>query len=142
MVERSRQRIEAFVAAYDCSAFGTIVDVGGGRGALLAGVLRANPRVRGILFDLPHVVAGADALFAEAGVADRARIVGGSFFESVPGGGDAYILSMILHDWDDARAGAILANCRQAMGGVVDCSWSSASCPRPKPAAGSRISAT
>ena len=117
MVEQTTARVAALVAAYDFSPFGTVVDVGGGRGALLAGILRANPGVRGVLFDLPHVVAGADAAFAAAGVADRASVAPGSFFEGVPAGGDAYILSVILHDWDDERATAILATCRRAMAG-------------------------
>ena len=112
-----RARVAALVAAYDFAPFGTVVDVGGGRGALLAGILRANPGVRGVLFDLPHVVAGAEADFAAAGVADRASVVPGDFFAAVPAGGDAYILSVILHDWDDERSAAILAKCRRAMAG-------------------------
>ena len=115
MVEHSRARVAALVAAYDFAPFGTIVDIGGGRGALLAEILRATPSARGVLFDQPHVVAGAAAVFAAAGVADRARVAPGDFFAAVSGGGDAYILSMILHDWDDERSLAILARCREAM---------------------------
>jgi hypothetical protein len=103
------------VAAYDFSRFGTLVDVGGSQGPLLAAILRANPGLRGILFDLPHVVSGADRVLAGAGVADRCAVVGGDFFESVPKGGDAYLMKYILHDWDDARALAILRRCREAM---------------------------
>ncbi len=117
MVEGMAVRVAALLAVYDFAPFGTVVDVAGGRGTLLAGILRAYPGVRGVLFDLPHVVAGADAAFAAAGVAERASVVPGSFFEAVPAGGDAYILSAILHDWDDERATAILATCRRAMAG-------------------------
>lgn len=104
------------VAAYDYSRFGHVVDVGGSTGALLAAILRAHPGVRGTLFDLPHVVAGAGPVLAEAGVADRCAMVGGSFFDAVPAGGDAYVLKYIIHDWDDERAATILRRCREAMG--------------------------
>ena len=75
------------------------------------------PTMRGVLFDLPHVVSGAPSLLAEAGVAGRCQVVGGSFFESVPEDGDAYLLKWIIHDWDDERAIAILTTCRRAMKG-------------------------
>ena len=106
---------EAVLRAYDFSAFGTLVDVGGGNGAFLAAILRANAAVRGLVFDLPHVVAGAPEVLDAAGIAARCAVVGGSFFESVPEGGDAYLLKRIVHDWDDERALAILAACRRAM---------------------------
>lgn len=111
----ARSTTAQLVSAYDFSRFGTVVDVGGSNGPLLAGILRAHPGVRGVLFDLPHVVAGAAPVLDEAGVADRCAVVGGSFFESVPPGGDAYVLKYIIHDWDDARAAAILKRCREAM---------------------------
>lgn len=111
----SRTTNAPIVAAYDFSRFGTIVDVGGSTGALLAAILRAQPAVRGILFDLPHVVAGAEPVLAEAGVTDRCSVVGGSFFDAVPAGGDAYLLKYIVHDWDDERAASILRRCREAM---------------------------
>lgn len=117
MAEEASRRVAALVEAYDFASFNTVIDVGGGRGALLAGILRAHPDVHGVLFDQPHVIEGAEAVFAAAGVADRASIVAGDFFASVPTGGDAYILSMILHDWDDERATAILRICHQAMAG-------------------------
>ena len=107
--------VDAVLGAYDFSAFQTLVDVGGGNGAFLAAILRANPALRGMLFDLPHVVAGASGVLADAGVASRCTIAAGSFFESVPEGGDAYILKRIIHDWDDERAVAILTACRRAM---------------------------
>jgi hypothetical protein len=111
----SATQVSAIVAAKDFAQAGVVVDVGGGTGELLAAVLVANPSVRGILFDLPHVVAHAQRVFVEKGVADRTRIVGGSFFESVPREGNTYLLKTVIHDWDDARATAILANCRTAM---------------------------
>lgn len=101
--------------AYDFSVFGTIMDVGGGHGGLLASILKRTPGLRGIVFDLPHVVAGAPELLAREGVADRARAGGGSFFEDLPRDADAVVMSMILHDWDDERASAILSQCRKAL---------------------------
>jgi hypothetical protein len=89
--------------------------VGGGHGALLAAILRAHPALRGVLFDLPHVAEGARAELEAAGVAGRCEVVAGSFFESVPGGADAYLLKSVLHDWDDERCGAILGGARRAM---------------------------
>lgn len=100
----------AVAAAYDFSRFGTVADVGGGNGTLLAGILAANPGVQGLLFDQPHVVARAD--FAAAGVAERVRVVGGSFFDAVPAGADAYLLKHVIHDWNDEQATAILRKVR------------------------------
>jgi hypothetical protein len=105
----------AVVRGYDFAGIGTLVDVGGGEGELLAAILAANPSLRGILFDLPYVVTGAPRVLEEAGVADRCRVVGGSVFEAVPEGADAYLLKAVLHDWDDAEAMQILRNCRTAM---------------------------
>jgi hypothetical protein len=106
----------ALLDAYDFGRFGTIVDVGGGRGALLAAILREHPGTRGILFDQPHVVAGAPDVLEAAGVADRCQVVAGSFFESVPEGADAYVMKSIIHDWEDAEATEILRACRRAVG--------------------------
>lgn len=105
----------AVVGTFDFSPFGTIVDVGGGHGALLASILTQHPAARGILFDLPHVVTGAGDVLAAAGVANRCERVGGDFFAAIPAGADAYILAQILHDWDDERCLAILAQCRRAI---------------------------
>jgi O-methyltransferase domain/Dimerisation domain len=116
MTAIARASVDAVVGSYDFAGLGCIVDVGGGHGALLAGILRAHPPARGILFDQPHVVVGADALLGEAGVAERCEVVGGSFFDAIPAGGDAYILKSILHDWEDEPATAILAACRRAIG--------------------------
>jgi hypothetical protein len=115
MTALTRNVDRALLDAYDFGRFGTIVDVGGNRGALLAAILRAHPAVRGVLFDQEHVVAGAPPLLAEAGVADRVRIEPGSFFDAVPGGGDAYLLKSIIHDWEDAEAEAILRVVRSAI---------------------------
>jgi hypothetical protein len=115
MQEYSAARVSAVLAAYDFSGLHRIIDVGGGRGSLLAGILKSYPAARGVLFDQPAVVVAAGAVLGAAGVADRCEVVGGSFFERVPPDGDAYILSVVVHDWDDERAAAILATCRRAM---------------------------
>jgi C-methyltransferase len=98
------------VAAYDFGRFPVIVDVGGGHGRLLAAILAATPGARGVLFDLPDVVTGAPAVLDRAGVSSRVRVEGGSFFDSVPIGGDAYVLKFVVHDWGDDAAAAILRN--------------------------------
>jgi len=105
----------ALLDSFDFGRFGTIVDIGGGNGTLLAAVLAAHPHVTGVLFDQPHVVAGAEAVLGETGVADRCRVVAGDFFESVPADGDAYVLKWIVHDWEDAEATALLHVVRAAM---------------------------
>jgi hypothetical protein len=115
MTGLSLAEAEAVVRSYDFSGIGVLVDVGGGKGALLAAILVANPALRGILFDQPYVVAGAKDLLERAGVADRCEVVSGSFFEAVPGGADAYLLKSIIHDWDDASAIEILRKCRAAI---------------------------
>src|SRR5262249_15306790 len=107
----------AVVKAYDISSCRTIVDVGGGTGAFLAAILRATPPARGILFDRPGVIAAARDLLAQTSVAGRCELVAGDFFEAVPSGGDVYILSWVIHDWDDEHSIAILKNCRRAMTG-------------------------
>jgi C-methyltransferase len=104
------------VAGYDFSAYPTIVDVGGGHGPLLAAILAGAPGSRGVLYDLPSVVASAPKLLRDNNVADRVRIAEGSFFDSVPSGGDAYILKNIIHDWPDEKAVQILRNVRTAAG--------------------------
>ena len=115
MTSISSLHVAPVVTAYDFSGVGTVVDVGGGHGTLLAAVLTADPRLQGVLYELPEVVAGAGQLLAEAGVGNRCTCVAGDFFESVPAGGDAYLLSNIIHDRDDARALRILTNCRAAL---------------------------
>ena len=105
----------AVAGAYDFSRLGTVVDVGGGQGALALGLLEAHPHLRGVVFDQPAVAAGAREAIAAAGLSGRCEAVGGDFFATVPGGGNAYLLKFILHDWDDARSIAILRACRRAM---------------------------
>lgn len=104
----------AIAAGYPFGELGRVCDVAGGRGTLLAEVLRRHPGVRGVLLDAPHVVAGARAFLAERGVADRVELVGGSFFERVPEGCDGYLLKDVLHDWGDGACLSILAACRRA----------------------------
>jgi hypothetical protein len=106
----------AVADAYDFTGIGRLVDVGGGHGQLLAAVLLANPAMRGILLDLPHVVDGAKRTLEAAGVADRCEVVGGDFLTAVPSGGEAYVLKSVLVDWDDERAVRILSNCRRVLG--------------------------
>ena len=106
----------AVAATYDFTPFRTVVDVGGGGGALLTGILGQNPALRGTVFDLPRVADGARRRIAAAGLGDRCEFVAGDFFQAVPAGGDAYILKHVIHDWDDRRARGILENCRRAMG--------------------------
>jgi hypothetical protein len=105
------------LAAYDFSKFRTIVDIGGGNGALLAAILSQQSSSGGILADLPHVVSLASPVLQQAGVADRCKVVGCDFFETVPSGGDVYLLKHVIHDCDDERARAILRNCRRRMAG-------------------------
>jgi SAM-dependent methyltransferase len=106
---------EAVLAAYDFSLFKHIVDVGGGTGRLLAAILSKHPNLRGTLLDLPHVVGRASAVASASCVRSQMTIAGGSFFDAVPEGADAYILKQVLHDWDDPRALQILKACRAAM---------------------------
>jgi hypothetical protein len=105
----------AIAAAYDFSRFETLADVGGGNGALLIGILKANPKLRGIVFDRSGPIEQARAKIAAARLDSRCRAVAGDFFESVPEGADAYILKHVIHDWDHAHAIRILRNCGRAM---------------------------
>jgi hypothetical protein len=109
------QLVSAVIGAYDFSPFKTIVDVGGGYGTLLAGILQNNLTAQGVLFDQPHVITAAKEHLASANVAARCRTVDGDFFIKVPAGCDAYLLAQILHDWNDEQSGLILRNCRRAM---------------------------
>jgi len=102
-------------AAYDFSGMQNVIDVGGGDGRLLTGILRAYSSLQGTVFDLPRLAESAGRQIADAGLADRYRFVAGDFFEAVPEGFDAYLLKHVIHDWDDAHAVRILQNCRRAM---------------------------
>jgi hypothetical protein len=109
----SMQESPALAEAYDFSRFGTVVDVGGGHGHLLCTILKRWPGPKGIVFDSPHVVAGATPAIAAAGLADRCKADGGDFFQAVPSG-DAYVMKHIIHDWNDEKSTLILRNCRKA----------------------------
>jgi hypothetical protein len=105
----------AVSAAYSFSGMKTIVDVGGATGHLLTTILSRNPGAAGILYDLPHVVKDAPVLIKAQGLTDRVTIESGSFFDQVPAGGDAYLLSHIIHDWSEGQCLTILGHCRRAM---------------------------
>ncbi|HET9000059.1 MAG TPA: methyltransferase [bacterium] len=115
MTGHSRLQADAVLKAYDFGRFGCVLDVGGGHGLLLSAVLAKHPSLRGVLFDQPHVVVGAEPVLQAAGVADRCQVVGGDFFEALPDGSDAHVMKFILHDWEDAQATAILRTCRRAI---------------------------
>jgi len=115
MTDMSMATAPAVVDAYDFSGIKRLTDIAGGHGYLLSQVLKANPTMKGILFDVQQVVAGADALLEREGVQDRVEKVAGDFFVSVPAGADAYIMKHIIHDWDDRRARKILRNIREVM---------------------------
>jgi orsellinic acid C2-O-methyltransferase len=115
MVEMTRLVADEVMRNYDFSDMRRIVDVGGGHGALLAAVLKANSALRGVVFDLPHAIEGARKYLTEKGVADRCDLVTGDFFEQIPDGADAYLLKNIIHDWNDERSSRILRSCRDAM---------------------------
>jgi hypothetical protein len=115
MATRFRQASAALLEAYDFGRYRTIVDVGGGNGALLAALLGAHPGLEGVLFDQPHVVSSAPELLEREGISRRCRVVAGDFFASVPEGGDAYLLRNVIHDWNDHDASRILATVRRSL---------------------------
>jgi len=115
MTSSSRHFDRTIVAAYHFGQFARIADIGGGQGSFLAAILAANPDTRGVLFDLPHVVATAAPVLEAAGVADRCEIMGGNMFESAPTGCSAYVMKFVIHDWQDAECVSILETCRRAM---------------------------
>jgi len=116
MTAFTAQETSAILTAYDFASVDKVVDVGGGQGFFIAEILKANPLLQGILFELPQVIGGAKATIETAIVAERCEIIGGDFFESIPGGGDLYILKNIILNWDDEQSIALLKNCRHAMG--------------------------
>ncbi len=99
----------------DFSRVQKVADIGGAHGVLLAAILRANPKARGILFDLPHVIETAKPVIEAQGLGSRCEFVGGDFFKPLPEGADAHVLKHIIHDWDDERASLILQNCHRAL---------------------------
>ena len=111
----SEKRSAAIMASYDFSSIRNLIEVGGGRGSLLASILNTNLTMKGVLFDLPHVIEAARQLIKAEGLLERCKLVAGNFFQSVPSGGDAYLLKHIIHDWGDEQAVAILRNCHHAM---------------------------
>ena len=101
--------------AYDFSDIGILADIGGGNGSQLIGILAQNSSMKGILFDLPHVIERAKTPMESAGLEDRCTLISGNFFEAVPEGAHAYLMRHIIHDWDDEKAVTILRNCHRAM---------------------------
>jgi len=120
MTSFSQAVSRAVLEAYDFSGVKVIADVGGGEGALLAAILQKYPAMQGLLLEQEHVLPGARKRLEALGLADRCRCSPVDFFKSVPGGADAYLMKSIIHDWDDRRAGIILAKCREALRSVED----------------------
>ena len=116
MTSISAAEARATADAYEFKGITTLLDVAGGHGLLLATILRKHKAMRGVLFDLPHVAAGAAATFNRAGVAGRVHVESGDFFTELPSGADAIIMKHILHDWDDDSARRILQTCHRALG--------------------------
>jgi hypothetical protein len=116
MVSVHGRETGAMLEAYDFSGIRVLGDVGGGNGSVLTAVLHRYPALRGMLFDLPGVGVRASANLRAAGLLERCQVIGGSFFEEVPAGADAYLLRHIIHDWDDERAARILRNVHRALG--------------------------
>jgi hypothetical protein len=115
LANATAQDAPALAAAYNYAGVHRVIDVGGGHGRFIAEILRKNPRLHGVLFDRPAVVAGAQRVIEAEGFANRCECVGGDFFEAVPVGGDVYVLKWVLIGWDDEHAQVLLRNCRTAM---------------------------
>lgn len=116
MTDMSKATAQPVIEVYDFSGIGTLADIAGGHGYLLSQILKSNPDMKGMLFDVPAVIAGADELLASEGVSDRVEKVSGDFFKEVPSA-DAYIMKHIIHDWDDERSIKILQSIHRAMNG-------------------------
>jgi O-methyltransferase domain len=115
MSEGTLREAPGIIATYDFAQFSTLVDVGGGDGALLGSILAATPGLQGILFDTGPGQAESAERLRGMGVDDRCEVVEGDFFDTVPAGADAYIMKSVIHDWDDEKCVTILSNCRRAM---------------------------
>jgi len=115
MTDMSAGTAPVVVEAYDFSGMDVLADIAGGHGLLLAAILKANPKMKGILFDVPAVIEGAGKLLEQEGVAGRVSTISGNFFESVPAGADVYLMQHIIHDWDDERSIQILRNIKAAI---------------------------
>jgi ubiquinone/menaquinone biosynthesis C-methylase UbiE len=115
MVDLTRTLVPRVVEAYDFSTARVVLDVGGGTGELIGGVLRHNSGLEGIAFDLARCEEGARAHFDHLGIADRCRFIAGNFFEAVPRGADTILMKSIIHNWKDDRCRIILRNCRDAL---------------------------
>jgi hypothetical protein len=115
MTSFSTLHFTGVLEAYDFSECTRLVDVGGGHGWITAQILSRNPRMRGVVFDLPHALEGGRRTIEQAGLADRCELASGDFFVSVPGGADLYVLSRVIHDWNDDKAVALLKVIRAAV---------------------------
>ena len=124
MTSLTSSHISSILCMYDFSRFNTIIDIGGGQGMLLSTILKNNPRLQGILFDLPHAIESAKRLYAKSAnskdnnsdILSRCKLIEGDFFKSIPAvDADGYIIKNVLLNWDDESAAVILKNCRQAM---------------------------
>ena len=116
MAAQTKPVARAVAGTYDFSSMASVIDVGGGRGALAIEILAAHPQLRGVVFDQPTVAMEANTAIAAAGLSERCEGVGGDFFLSIPNDHDAYLLKYILHDWDDEQCVAILRSCRRSVG--------------------------
>jgi predicted transcriptional regulator len=115
MTALSNAHYQGAVASYDFRAIRKLVDVGGGHGRLISMILKAYPKMQGVLFDLPHALEGGRKTISENSLSIRCEVVSGNFFQFVPEGGDAYILSRVIHDWNEDKAVAILKVVRKAI---------------------------
>jgi hypothetical protein len=115
MTSFSTLHLTGVLEAYDFSRIKKIVDVGGGHGKIICEILKKKPEMRGVLFELPHALEGGRRAITDAGLAERCEVISGDFFVSVPAGADAYLLSRVIHDWDDEKTVTILKNVRTAI---------------------------
>lgn len=109
------QAEHALHEAYDFAGINTVMDVGGGHGGFITSILTRHPKMRGVLFDAPQVIEGAEPKIAASAIADRVELVGGDFFQEVPKGADAITMKWIIHDWNDEQSVAIMKNCHLAL---------------------------